>query len=66
MTTEPILIFRRYLQALRKETDMGDGDKCPNCGAEKVEGRLNCEKCGAAYPDMEERDLERDPNDQGE
>lgn len=45
---------------------MGDGDKCPNCGAEKVEGRLNCEKCGAAYPDMEERDLERDPNDQGE
>ena len=45
---------------------MSSDATCPECGAEKVEGRLNCVKCGAAYPDMEQRDLERDPEEQGD
>ena len=45
---------------------MADDGKCPNCGEPKVEGRLNCPKCGAGYPDLEEREFERDPDEQGE
>ena len=44
---------------------MPDDGKCPNCGEPKVEGRLNCPKCGESYPDLEDRDLERDPDEQG-
>ena len=44
---------------------MADEGTCPNCAAPKVEGRLNCDKCGATYPDVEERDFERDPEEQG-
>ena len=45
---------------------MTEEAKCPECGAPKVEGRLNCEKCGAAYPDLETREFEKDPEDQGD
>ncbi|MEA2499666.1 MAG: hypothetical protein QOH26_2071 [Actinomycetota bacterium] len=45
---------------------MADESKCPECGEPKVEGRLNCAKCGAAYPDLEEREFEKDPADQGD
>ena len=41
-------------------------DKCPNCGAPVVEGRINCAKCGAVYPDAATRDLEKDPDKQGD
>lgn len=36
-------------------------ETCPNCGEPVIEGRLNCAKCGAAYPDVSERDLTWDP-----
>ena len=45
---------------------MVEDGKCPKCGEAKVEGRLNCIKCGATYPDAAERDLERDPEEQGD
>lgn len=45
---------------------MAEQGKCPSCGEPKVEGRLNCAKCGAAYPDMEEREFERDPEEHGD
>lgn len=44
---------------------MAEGN-CPNCGAPKVEGRLNCDKCGATYPDAGEREFERDPEEHGD
>jgi hypothetical protein len=37
---------------------------CANCGEPIVEGRLNCSKCGAVYPDAGERELTWDPSDQ--
>jgi hypothetical protein len=37
---------------------------CPNCGEPIVEGRLNCIKCGAVYPDSSERELTWDPTEQ--
>jgi uncharacterized Zn finger protein (UPF0148 family) len=36
-------------------------ETCPSCGATVVEGRLNCIKCGASYPDISERELTWDP-----
>jgi hypothetical protein len=36
---------------------------CPNCGEPIVEGRLNCIKCGAVYPDADERELTWDPTE---
>jgi uncharacterized Zn finger protein (UPF0148 family) len=41
-------------------------DTCPECGEPKVEGRLNCPKCGSTYPDAGDRKLERDPEEQGD
>ncbi len=40
--------------------------KCPSCGEPTVKDRVNCPKCGAAYPDMEEHSLQLDPDRQGE
>jgi uncharacterized Zn finger protein (UPF0148 family) len=40
-------------------------EKCPECGEPVVEGRLNCPKCGSAYANLEDKDLERDPEEQG-
>lgn len=40
-------------------------EKCPECGEPVVEGRLNCPKCGSAYDNLEEKELERDPEEQG-
>lgn len=40
--------------------------ECPSCGEPTVENRINCSKCGAAYPDMQERPLELDPERHGE
>ena len=45
---------------------MADEEKCPKCGEPKVEGRLNCVKCGAVYSDGKGRDFERDHEEQGE
>ena len=42
------------------------GDVCPNCGEPIVEGRMNCGKCGATYPDAEERELTWDPSQEEE
>lgn len=36
---------------------------CPSCGEPIVEGRLNCIKCGAVYPDAGERELTWDPTE---
>jgi uncharacterized Zn finger protein (UPF0148 family) len=36
-------------------------DTCAKCGEPVVEGRLNCSKCGALYPDISERELTWDP-----
>lgn len=41
-------------------------DLCPSCGEPTVNDRLNCPKCGAAYPDLEERGFESDPQRQGD
>jgi uncharacterized membrane protein YvbJ len=38
-------------------------EACPTCGAATVEGRINCVKCGAVYPDAEERELTWDPTE---
>jgi len=38
---------------------------CPNCGEQKLRGRLNCLRCGRVYPDIKRRELERDPAKQG-
>ena len=38
---------------------------CWHCGAEKIEGRLNCRHCGRVYRDASRRRLERDPQRQG-
>jgi uncharacterized OB-fold protein len=40
-------------------------EKCRECGEQVVEGRLNCPKCGSAYPNLESKELERDPDEQG-
>jgi uncharacterized Zn finger protein (UPF0148 family) len=40
-------------------------EKCPECGEPVVEGRTNCPKCGTAYANLEEKVLERDPEEQG-
>jgi uncharacterized Zn finger protein (UPF0148 family) len=45
---------------------MDSRETCPNCGAPIVEGRINCAQCGAVYPSPEERDLERNPDEQGD
>jgi uncharacterized Zn finger protein (UPF0148 family) len=37
---------------------------CPRCGEPIVEGRLNCIKCGAVYPDAGDRELTWDPTGQ--
>jgi hypothetical protein len=37
-------------------------ETCPKCDAPIVEGRLNCNKCRALYPDVGERDLTWDPS----
>ncbi|HYI45687.1 MAG TPA: hypothetical protein VE174_09565 [Actinomycetota bacterium] len=34
---------------------------CWNCGAAKVEGRLNCFRCGRVYRDAPDRYFERNP-----
>ena len=47
-------------------SSMATDETCPNCGAQVLEGRLNCAKCGAVYPLPEERDLARDPDEQGD
>lgn len=36
-------------------------ETCEKCGAAVVEGRLNCIKCGALYPDLTDRELTWDP-----
>ncbi len=42
-------------------------EKCSACGEPVVEGRLNCIKCGALYPDYTDRDLTWNPTeDEGE
>lgn len=41
-------------------------EKCPECGEPVVEGRLNCPKCGTAYENLEEKELERNPEEQGD
>ena len=38
-------------------------EACPKCGTPVVEGRLNCGKCGAVYPDVNERELTWDPSE---
>ena len=38
-------------------------EACPSCGEPIVEGRINCVKCGAVYPDANERELTWDPTD---
>jgi uncharacterized Zn finger protein (UPF0148 family) len=40
-------------------------EKCPECGEPVVEGRTNCPKCGSAYANLEDKELERDPEEQG-
>jgi uncharacterized Zn finger protein (UPF0148 family) len=40
-------------------------EKCPGCGEPIIEGRTNCPKCGSAYENLESKDLERDPQEQG-
>jgi uncharacterized Zn finger protein (UPF0148 family) len=40
-------------------------EKCPECGEPVVEGRLNCPNCGSVYENLENKDLERDPEEQG-
>ena len=40
-------------------------EKCPQCGELVVEGRTNCPKCGSAYEHLENKELERDPQEQG-
>jgi uncharacterized Zn finger protein (UPF0148 family) len=39
---------------------------CDNCGTPAVEGRFNCPKCGASYPDIAERQLTWDPTKEEE
>jgi uncharacterized membrane protein YvbJ len=39
-------------------------ESCPTCGEPAVEGRLNCVKCGAMYPDVGERDMTWDPTEE--
>jgi uncharacterized Zn finger protein (UPF0148 family) len=48
-----------------EEADVAD-EKCPECGEPVVEGRLNCPKCGSAYANLESKELERDPEEQGD
>ncbi|MEA2499383.1 MAG: hypothetical protein QOH26_1788 [Actinomycetota bacterium] len=38
-------------------------ESCPKCGEPIVEGRLNCSKCGAMYPDISDRELTWDPSE---
>lgn len=38
-------------------------DVCAECGEPTVEGRLNCIKCGALYPDLGEREMTWDPTE---
>ena len=38
-------------------------ESCSQCGEPVVEGRLNCTKCGALYPDIGERELTWDPTE---
>lgn len=38
-----------------------NAETCTQCGEPVVEGRLNCAKCGAVYPDVTERDMTWDP-----
>ena len=45
---------------------MNDQQTCSECGEPKVEGRINCARCGAAYADMGSRELERNPDEQGD
>ena len=45
---------------------MDSDETCRSCGASIVEGRINCPQCGATYPSAGERDLERDPDKQGD
>jgi uncharacterized Zn finger protein (UPF0148 family) len=40
-------------------------ERCPGCGELVVEGRLNCPKCGSAYTNLDDKELERDPQEQG-
>lgn len=40
-----------------------DAETCSQCGEPVVEGRLNCVKCGALYPDITGRDMTWDPTD---
>jgi uncharacterized Zn finger protein (UPF0148 family) len=40
-------------------------EKCPECGAPVVEGRLNCPECGSVYKNLDDKELERNPEEQG-
>ena len=57
---------RRSPGRLAKQQEAVVIAECPKCGEPTVENRVNCPKCGAAYPDMEEHPLEMDPERQGE
>jgi uncharacterized Zn finger protein (UPF0148 family) len=48
-----------------EEAEVAD-EKCPECGEPVVEGRLNCPKCGSAYANLDNKELERDPEEQGD
>jgi uncharacterized Zn finger protein (UPF0148 family) len=44
---------------------MPEEEKCPECGAPVVEGRLNCPECGSVYKNLDDKELERNPEEQG-
>ena len=48
-----------------KEAMMPEEEKCPECGAPVVEGRLNCPECGSVYKNLDDKELERNPEEQG-
>jgi hypothetical protein len=39
-------------------------ETCSQCGEAVVEGRLNCIKCGALYPDLGDKELTWDPTEE--
>jgi len=41
-------------------------ESCDKCGEPVVEGRLNCIKCGAIYPDFADKELTWDPTEEVE
>lgn len=40
-------------------------ERCLECGESVVEGRLNCARCGAVYGNVADKELERNPQEQG-